>query len=181
MYQKIGKSKAHYEASMKALAAAELSFKTGMHATAAAKSLGASRSAVTLARLIIEFGSDQDREDAHSGTIGLRTLGDKIRKHLPLEVKKELKNRTGGSLSEGHLHNLKTEKNLWHKMRAVLENLSELPHPKEMIPVVRRNNMRARAVRIYLDNATKWIEDFNNEWKRSEEGTSNAGGSGKAA
>ncbi len=176
-----GKSKAHYQASMKALAAAELSFKTGIHATAAAKTLGSSRSAATYARLILEFGSDQDIDDARTGKTGLRTLADKIRPTLTAEIRKELKKRTGGKFSEGHLHNLKTEKDLWVKLKVVLENLSELPHPKEMIPVVKSNNMRARAIRLHLHNATKWIEDFNNEWKRSEEDTSNTGGSNEAA
>lgn len=175
-----GKSKAHLLASKKALEAAELSFKTGMHATAAAKSFQVSRSAVTLARLILEFGTNQDREDAYSGKTGLRPLGDKIRKTLPPEIKKELRNRTGGKLGEGHLHNIKTEKDLWHKLKVVLQNLSELPHPKEMIPVVKSNNMRTRAVKLLLNNATNWIEDFNNEWKRSEKNPSDTGGGNEA-
>src|SRR6266700_4178844 len=99
-----GKSISHTQASQKALEAAELSFKTGMHATAAAKSLNVSRSATTVARLILEFGTDQDREDAYSGKTGLRTLAVKIRKTLSPETKEELRNRTGGKLGESHLH-----------------------------------------------------------------------------
>jgi len=111
-----GKSIAHYEASKKALAAAELSFKTGMHATAAAKSLGTSRSAVTVARLVLEFGTDQDREDAYSGKTGLRSLADGIRKNLSAEAREKLRKRTGGKLGEAHLNNLKTERELWAKL-----------------------------------------------------------------
>lgn len=169
---RVGGSKAHYKAALKALEAAELSFKTGIHATAAAKSLGTSRSATTVARVILEFGSDQDREDAYSGKLGLRTLADKIRKNLPPEIREGIKKRTGGALSEGHLYMLRTDKVLWAKFGLALRNLSELPHPRELILVVNSNRQRKRAVRMLLHNAASWIEEFTNEWERSQKSPS---------
>lgn len=169
---RVGGSKTHYKAALKALEAAELSFKTGMHATAAAKNLGASRSATTVARVILEFGSDQDREDAYSGTIGLRTLADRIRKDLPSEVREGIKKRTGGALSEGHLYMLKTDRVLWAKLGLALRSLSELPHPSELILVVNSNRQRKQLVHKLVHKATKWIEEFTNEWERSQKSPS---------
>lgn len=162
-----GQSIVHYHASQKALEAAELSFKTGMHASAAAKTLKVSRSSVTVARVVLEFGNDLDREDAYAGKVGLRTIADRIRKGLSPEVKEELRRRTGGTLSEGRIHHLKTDSNLWTKLGQALRSISELPHPKELIAVVNGNSTRKRFVRANLHNVAKWIEDFNNEWNRS--------------
>lgn len=168
-----GKNLVHYKASQKALEAAELSLKdSGVHATAAAAQFGVSRSSVTQARTVLEFGSPQDIADARSGKIGVRTLADKIRKDLPPETKGELRKRAGKTLTANHLVALATDKLLWAKLGPALRTFSELPHPKELISVVKGNNGRKRIINLYLHNATNWIEEFTNEWKRSQEGAS---------
>jgi hypothetical protein len=178
---KAGKSKKHFAASQKALEAAELSLKGEGHVTALAKRLNVGRATTTQARIILEFGSEQDIADARSGAKGLRPLADEIRKTFSEETKEKLRKRTGGALSPNHKSLLRTDQALWAKLGAALRNLSELPKPKELIHVVRHNGTRILTVRQRLLNAANWIEEFNNEWKRSEEGTSNTGGGSEAA
>jgi|SRR5712671_4866435 len=173
-----GRNLAHYNASQKALEAAELSFKeSGLHATAAAAQFGVSRSSVTQARTVLEFGTSQDIEDVRSGKIGVRPLADKIRKKISPEIKEELRKRVGKTLSTNHLVTLATDKALWAKFGPALRTFSELPHPKELIRVVMGNNGRKRVINMHLHNTTKWIEEFTNEWnksRRSEENNSDA-------
>jgi len=168
-----GKSLVHYNASRKALEAAELSLKdSGVHATAAATQFGVSRSSVTQGRTVLEFGTPQEIADAKSGKIGVRTLAEKIRKNISPEIKEELRKRVGKTLTAKHLATLATDKMLWSKLGLVLRTLSELPHPKELIPVVKGNNSRKQTVNLFLHNATNWIEEFNHEWERSQKSPS---------
>ena len=171
-----GKTLVHQKASQKALEAAELSIKdSGVHATAAAAQFGVSRSSVTQGRTVLEFGTPQEIADAKSGKIGVRTLADRIRKTIPPKTKEELRKRVGKTLTANHLATLATDKMLWGKLGLVLRTLSELPHPKELIPVVKGNNSRKQTVNLFLRNATNWIEEFNHEWERSQEGASDTG------
>ena len=168
-----GKSLVHQKASQKALEAAELSIKdSGVHATAAAAQFGVSRSSVTQGRTVLEFGTPQDIADVRNGKIGVRTLADRIRKNLPPETKEELRKRVGKTLTANHLVALATDKLLWAKLGPALRTLSELPHPKELISVVKGNNGRKKIINMYLRNATNWIEEFTNEWERSQKSPS---------
>lgn len=173
LLRKPGKSNKNFLASQKALEAAELSFKTKEHVTAIAKRLGVGRATTTQARIILEFGTEQEIIDARSGEKGLRPLADEIRKRFTETTKEDLRKRTGGALSQHHLTLLQTDQALWSKLGEALRNLSGLPKPEELIRVVRHNNTRRREVKKHLLNAATWMEEFTNEWKRSEEDSSN--------
>ncbi len=158
-------------AAAKAIEAARRSLKENRTATELADELKVSRSSVTLARLILEYGTAAELDAASNGDIGLRTLGDTIRERLPPDDRERLKHKTS-VYTDARRENIKAQAELWAKLNSALKNLSNLPQPIDVIGVVKSNAMRENAVNAQIDIVAKWMEEFANEWTRYQQAKS---------
>ena len=154
-----------------AMEAARLSLADKTSIQDIADKMGISRSSISVARLILEFGSSSDIDAASSGRIGLRTLASRIRMLIPQPQRDELKTRTG-VWTDSRREKLGEEAILWGKLGPALRGLTELPRPYDMIEVITRNAMREDATNQHLEIAAKWMEEFTNEWRKYRQGKS---------
>lgn len=128
-----------------------------------AKEIGVSRSLITQSRIINEYGTEEEKLQALSGEIGLRTLGDQIKKRMTPEDREKLKKRSG-TITSKFREVIITDVDLWAKFNPVLHNLTSMPRVEDMIAVITRNNQRVKAVEPLIDSAANWMEEFYHAW-----------------
>ena len=171
--------------SLAALQAARDSFAGKGNISDLVKAVGVSRSTGTGAKTVVEFGTQEEIKAVEEGLVGVRTMGETIRKRLAPEVRAEVKRRTGKRNSV-ILDNWKLDATLWAKLGPSLRNLNSLPSPADMIELISRNQMRETAINNNLNQAVKWLEEFTHEWAKyqlakSANHLANSGGSDTAA
>jgi len=147
---------------LRAITAAELTFKGNTTVDEAAKEFNISRGSVRDARLILNYGSSADIDAAKAGS-GLVPLSKKIRKNLTPSQIEELKRRSG-TITDKRRENIQTNAAIWSKFRPMLSGLTQLPSPEDMVKLVASNSSREATVNNHLNAATKWLEEFNNAW-----------------
>lgn len=147
----------------KVLDAARLSFKVNEPASDIAKKFGVSRSSISVARLIVEFGTEEQLEIVSSGQVGFRTMGDIIRKSLPPEVRAKVQGKAG-VWTEARRQNQHSDSEIWQKLIGAISALKGLPKPEDVVRVVTKNGVRKITLENNLDAALNWIKDFEHEW-----------------
>jgi hypothetical protein len=148
-----------------AFRAAQESLEKKIPATELSKKNHTSRSTVTQARLILQFGTQEEIDAVRSGRIGARPVANAIRQRLAPEVREQFKNNHGiftDTRREVH----KTEAQLWQGFGPHMKAFTELPHPSEMVRIALRNSERKKYVNNHLQAAIKYMEEFSNEWTR---------------
>lgn len=140
-----------------------------MNTTAIAKKFGVSRSAITTAKLILEFGTADEINAAEGAKVGLRTMADTIRDRLTPEQRHEYQARryVAPVWTPERRGNHSDEASFWAKFGPALKTFTEMPNQADLIEnVIKRNSMRVNAVDKYLETAAKWMEEFLNEWRK---------------
>jgi hypothetical protein len=169
---------------MQAVEAARIAIDEGLTIRTAVERFGGRRNSVGDARLILQYGTDNDLKDLVQGNVALEKVARRVRDSLPdNERELEVRKRKGVMPIE-HLQSLKTDAMLWRKLSDTLQNLNSFPAPVDLIEVVHRNGLRAGTVNRYLNAASKWLEDFNNEWNKqlvSEDNLTDPGGGNTAS
>lgn len=173
------------DASSKTFAAVGTLTKSGKTGGQLADELGVSRTIVTQARIIHEYGTDEEKRLARIGEVGLRPLANKIKERLPPEEREKLRKRQGG-LTVEHRKVIETDVDLWSRLNPVLHNLISLPRAQDMLEIVTRNTSREKVVDHLIDSAANWMEEFYNAWTarrltKSGGGNANSGGSNAAS
>lgn len=153
----------------KVLDAARLSFKVNEPASDIAKKFGVSRSSISVARLIVEFGTEEQLEIVSSGQVGFRTMGDIIRKSLPPEVRAKVQGKAG-VWTEARRQNQHSDSEIWQKLIGAINALKGLPKPEDVVRVVTKNGVRKITLENNLDAALNWIKDFEHEWNIFQRG-----------
>lgn len=149
-----------------AFKAAEAAIAGKRSVTEEAKAAGVSRSAVTEARLVLEFGTDQQKEDALNYRVGIRTIAKAIRKSLPDRERRGRKRNGPKPTDPEYLEGIRTDMELWTRFSVAIKNLSQMPNTLDMLRVLNANSQRKRSAEQYINTATKWLEDFANEWNK---------------
>lgn len=145
--------------------AARSSLKEGVPAQKAADDADVSRSSVTAARLILEFGSEDDIASVEFGKVGFRTLALKIHDTLTEEMRASLKRRAG-LWTMDRREKLSGEAELWARFSPALRHLTELPKPADIVSVVKSNVMREAVVDQHISAALSWLTEFSNGWTK---------------
>lgn len=124
---------------------------------------GVSRAAITMARIILEYGSAQDMLNLTSGSIGLKSLADTVKARLTPEQRLIIKKRQGAH-SEKHRENMKSDAEMWAKLQPILNNFSSFPKPEDVLRIVRAHRKRRETVAQHIESAANWMEAFYNGW-----------------
>ncbi len=144
--------------------------------TDAAKAANLARGTVAHARMILEFGTPEEIALADSGNSGLKTVRDAVRAHMTPEQRAELRSRIGVH-TPTRSEMTRAEAVLWRKFAPMLQNVTELPSPADLVKIVPRGARRDVTVNKYLDTAIQYLEDFRREWsayQRSKTSGSNS-------
>lgn len=179
-------AKPNAEIAKAAFVAASVSLEQKIPATVLARQMNLDRSAVSFARLILQFGTAEEMVAVQSGKLGIRVVADKVRSRMTPEQRISWQTQTPVFTDERRQDH-KDDGALWQKLRPAIMGLIELPAPKDMVAVVKRNNIRETNVNQNLATAFKWMEEFVNEWNRSNGGSitsesdDNPGGGSTAA
>ena len=158
-------SKRMQEAAKIALDIASALIKTPGATTAVEESIakGISRSTVTQARIILEYGTAAELAQGLNAEIGLRTLADGVKKRMTPEQLKGMRSRNSAQ-SERYRSKVRANSDLWAKFGPALLAISRLPDVNDLIPIIRSNATRIKAVNQHLGAAAKWMEEFSNAW-----------------
>jgi hypothetical protein len=164
--------------------AVAISKEKGIPLTEAAREAGTSRANATLAKLILEIGSPEDIENAKGAKLGLRTIGQKLRDNMTPEIKAKIGRRTGKKPAS-YLAGSNAAATLWAKLRPSLQNLSNMPDPRDVVEAIRgfTGHNRIKTTDKHLDIALKWLEEFKHAWDKStdvKDHITDSRGSGKA-
>lgn len=173
------------EVSTKAFAYVDNLEKSGKTGTDLATEIGVSRSLITQARIVRDYGTPEEKRLAASGDTGLRTLADAIKLRLPAEEREKLRRRQG-TITSDYRKVIETDVDLWARLNPILHNLISLPRAEDMIAIVTRNNSREKVVDYLIDSAANWMEEFHNAWatrRHTKSGghTPDSGGSNEAS
>lgn len=178
--------KPNSEVALAAFMAARISLEKQIPATTLARQMNIDRSSVTVARLIVTFGTTEEINAAEHAKVGLRVMADKIRARMSPEQRSGWQNQAP-VFSDERREASKDDGTLWHKLRPAIVGLTELPTPKDMVALIKRNHLREATTRQNLASAFKWMEEFVNEWNtandgsRSKESDHNPGGGSETA
>jgi hypothetical protein len=137
---------------------------------------GISRSTVTQARVVLEFGTAAELSQGINAEVGLRTLADTIKKRMTPEQLKSMRSRNSAQ-SERYRSKVRANADLWGTFGPALLTISRLPDVNDVISIVRSNATRIKAVNANVDAAAKWMEEFSNAWAafKSASDSPNAG------
>jgi hypothetical protein len=161
------------ETAVAAIAAAKRSIEEKINIATLVKETGISKTTLSLARIIAEFGTPENIEDANSAKIGIRILGTKISKALSPEIKKQLHGRQGfDPMSDEHLKKLQTDAELWSKLKPALNSLVGFPRPQDVVESIRGNHMREMVVNQQLTPALNWLRELEHEWAKYQQAKS---------
>jgi len=149
------------------------------------KALGIAKTTMSHARMILEYGTAIELVEVTSGKVGLGAAAKTIRARLSPEDVKKVKIRKAGWNNQRR-KNLQNESVIWVKLGAALSALTELPSPKDVVPLVKKNYMREVTTNQHIYAASNWMEEFVHEWSRyqsakSAKNTSDSGGSDAAS
>jgi hypothetical protein len=122
------------------------------------------RGSATHAKMVLEFGTDEEKEQARNGFVGLKPLRDAIQKRMPPELLREVRRRNG-ALTEVLRRSRRTDAELWARFLPMLRGVSELPSPSDMIKVIKSSRGRENTVDQYLGATSIWIQEFENAWR----------------
>jgi hypothetical protein len=125
---------------------------------------GVSRGSATHAKMILEFGTEEEITQAKEGFIGLKHLRDDIMKRLPPEQIKEIRARNG-AFSETARRSRHSGAELWARLSPMLKGVTLLPDPDDMVKIVKASHSREKSVNQYLNAASLWIKEFENAWR----------------
>ncbi len=153
------------EAAKIALDIASALIKTPGATTAVEESIarGISRSTVTQARILLEYGTASELSSGLSGDVGLRTLADTIKKRLTPEQRKAIRTRNSAP-TERYRSKMQANMNMWATFGPALLTLAKLPDVNDLIRTIRSNSTRIKAVDNNIGAASKWMEEFANAW-----------------
>ncbi len=153
------------EAAKIALDIASALIKTPGATTAVEESIarGISRSTVTQARIVLEYGTAAELSSALGAEVGLRTLADKIKKRMTPDQLNTMRSRNSAQ-SERYRSKVRANANMWATFGPALLALAKLPDVNDLIRTIRSNSTRIKAVDNNIGAASKWMEEFANAW-----------------
>ena len=129
-----------------------------------ADKLKISRGSTTHAKMVLEFGTEEEITQVREGFIGLKRQRDIIMKRLSPEQRKEIKTRNG-AFSETTRRSRHSGAELWARLSPMLKGVTLLPGPDDMVKIVKASHSREKSVDQYLSAASQWIKEFENAWR----------------
>lgn len=126
--------------------------------------MNVSKGTLARARIVLNEGTPEDIEAIEKGEGAVSTIADRIRDVAPRAPskskpqKKETSDRRAAKQMRGQL---------WRTLRDALVNLSSLPKPPDMLPIVSEHD-RGGLVDHRLSTSLQWLKDFSDAYTESD-------------
>jgi len=164
-------------AAKKAYEVAKKSFNSEKTTQALADEAGISRTILTYARTVIQYGTEEENKIAAKGELSMQVLGTQIRKRLTPEQVIAQRDRSNAAREEVTIERDQFYRIIWSQLKPAIDNLSKMPDADSVVSVVKANNVRENTVNQHIQAARAWLEEFAYAWEQyqqSKGGNANA-------
>jgi hypothetical protein len=121
-------------------------------------------SIVSLALVILKFGTEAEIVAADTGHASIRGLYDDICKRVPVEER--IKAKTTATMSANRREQIKNDAQLWKELRHALDLICGMPQPADVVRVARANSARTAMLDRKIIDAYTWLSEFSDAWTK---------------
>jgi ParB-like chromosome segregation protein Spo0J len=125
-----------------------------------AKILNVHRTTVVDAKMLLEKGTPEQIQAVRSGKAAVSTFANQARANRT-DAEKAKRQTTN---KEAHAERMQMESQLYTATRDALNALSGLPHPAEVVRIIRQKRQLEKVIEGKLPQALKWLQEFANAW-----------------
>ena len=136
----------------------------GVSQTAAADILNVDRSTVVAAKMLLREGTPEQIQAVRSGHAAVSTFAKQARATRS-EADKTQRQTTN---KEAHSERMQMQSQLYNSTRDALNALSGLPHPAEVVRIIKQKKQLASKIDSKLPQALKWLQEFSDAWSRHD-------------
>lgn len=128
-------------------------------------------STIQEAKTVLARGTADEVKAVQEGRVAASTIAKQIRANATPAQRQKRADSSLGSIGKNpqRIENQRINAEIWARLDAALDGLTNLPNPGEVVAIVRGNASRTRAADARLDRSLKWLEEFAHEWRGSRE------------
>jgi hypothetical protein len=121
-------------------------------------------SGVSLALVILRYGTEAEIASIESGERGLRPVYDEIAKRVSTEQR--LSTRKATALSAVRKQQVKDESAIWKNLKLALDLIGGMPRPADVAGIAKRNTQRTASIDRKIIDAYTWLAEFSDVWTK---------------